>query len=176
MRQAMLAMVLFALALAGCGKPAPKVVATPPKKDAETILYEMIREGSFQMNAAANGLQEALKTADSLSRSLTGEAKTRMIEAATLINDAGEAISEAGAEPPTLEAVRKDFAKHDDRRLKAIAAANQASMRLELAGKHLAAVGKGAQIEQLKEVVGLAQDDVEGGIEALGGTVEITSP
>lgn len=168
--------VLLLVSVAGCSKPAPKPAPQQPAvaTDPDSKLYEALREGAFRLNAASSSLGQALKSSlGILKQQKPGtEIFARLDEVVSLVDEAGEAVSEHSASPPDAPTVKQKFAAFDDRRLAAIQASNDALRRLDLAQKHLSLAPKSKALDELGDVIELAQDEIEGAVVAFGGVVE----
>ena len=101
-----------------------------------------------------------------------------MIDAAEFIDSAGEGVAEFGDDPPSKSEIEKSFGTYDEKRLKAIEAANDALHDLREALGILESLSGGENAEvvrialQVKSLLAVAIDDVWGAIEAFGGEPE----
>jgi hypothetical protein len=164
--------------------PPPKITHVeqklPPSVKPEEQLYEQLRSGSFQLDAAAGSIEDTLEAAKSAHKALAkyAEAASAMQDVIEYLDSAGEGVAEFGDGTPNKEDVAKNFAASDDKRLKAIEAANDALHDLRealgilesLSGSENDTVAKKAL--SVKALVAVAIDDVWGAIEAFGGEPE----
>ncbi|HZH97966.1 MAG TPA: hypothetical protein VEX38_03270 [Fimbriimonadaceae bacterium] len=181
-------LVLGAWGCRGEGPSKPQVATTPPPKasrpaDPDQALYEQLRSASFQFGVVATSLEEALVSAQKLFQApdLPRPVKEKLADAIAALDDLGGSATELADAHPTLEAVRKDFAKYDEKRLSAIAEATEMLSDLEDALHTVDTAGDG-QDEELRTALGgiegliqVALDDLRGAIEAAGGTLPGTS-
>src|SRR5580698_1184853 len=103
------------LVVCGCGAR-PEVTTGPqavPKpsapKDPERALYEKVRSGAYQINAAIDSIEEVRKTTKDLAAHELGQTHEALMSIAKSVSDAGETIADYGADPPTFEQFQKDF-------------------------------------------------------------------
>lgn len=162
-------------------KPTPTASNTggeDPTVSPEKRLYEQLRSGMFQMGAAAGSIEEALSAARDAAAQLKGDLKGAMEDAIESIDAAGAGVAEYAADPPEEAEVAKDFATWDERRLKAVEAANDAMHDLREAAGLLADADEtnpgpaGQPARDVRALVLVALDDLWGAIEAFGGTPE----
>ncbi len=180
-----LVIALLAIMGFGCGRspavnasasPPPKVTA-PPATD-EKALYEGVRSGYFQLSGVQATLEQAVGEVTGLSTK--GDANL-----ASVVTDLREALDSAGAgiadytdEPPPFAEFSKDFAAQDEKRIRAIDAANDALHELEDASGLVSDLlgeskyAKNASLGDLADVIQLAIDDLTEAINSLGGKVE----
>lgn len=169
--------LVLLLLVGGCSKAPPKAIVeqpAPAATDPDTKLYGALREGAFRLNAASSSLGQALKSSlGILKQQRSGtELFERLDEVVSLVDEAGEAVSEHSAAPPAVDAIKQKFSAYDDKRLAAITASNDALRRLDLAQKHLASTPSSKALAELGDVIELAQDEIEGAVIAFGGKVE----
>lgn len=183
--------VIAAMLIAAIGCSGPKPAATvvtnedkpvevagsatvvPPVDDADR-LYQQLRAGAYQLNAAL----DAMETALAANRKLAGKAG----DVGAAAKDIEEILNSAGStagdytEPPTLEQVRKEFAAQDDYRLKAVDDLNDARLEvIEAAGSVDSLLDGGggpdaADLNALADAIDEVVDVLKAAIEALGGT------
>lgn len=186
MKNVLLIVTSFGIVLGvlGCNRAANPPVYQPPVETSysaeptnpDEALATQLREGSVQMSASLESLESALQEAKRVSKHLSGEGKEAMLDIVDLLNDAGSTIGDASGEPPTLEAIRADFATNDDLRKKAISDGNEAYRSLEQAMGTLQSLETGVEgLDTLGNLITLTMDDLGDGIEAYGGQVETES-
>jgi post-segregation antitoxin (ccd killing protein) len=178
------------LPAAGCGaksNAAPADASPPsarkdtaPSPSAEDRLYEQLRSGAFQMSAAAASAEETLVAAREAARRLSKNSEERegMLDVVDFVDSAGAAIAEHVEDPPARERVAAEFGAFDEKRLKAVAAGNEAlrDLREALGVLEGLASGEDAKVAQLalevKSLLAVALDDLWGAVEAYGGEPE----
>lgn len=190
-----LCLSLFSLALllgcgSGCGSPA-KSSARPDGADTavsaaaqspDELLYEQLRSGAFQLNAATSSIEETLAAAKAAVRKLpkNSDAREGMLDVVDYIDSAGSGIGDFSEDPPSKEEVSKDFGTFDEKRLKAVSAASDALRDLREALGVLETMAEDASAPVVKTVLGVRSllavsiDDLWSAIEALGGQPEGT--
>jgi hypothetical protein len=178
------------LAIAGAGCSAAKSAApggqpasaesAQAEPSAEELLRQQLRSGRFQLNAAAGSIEQtylaAKEAADSYKR--VRDVHEGFLDVVDYVDSAGAEVSDHIEEPPTLEDITKDFATYDERRLKAVQAANDALKDLRealgvlegLSDSPQEAVARSAL--SVKSLLAVAIDDLWGAVEALGGEPE----
>lgn len=183
MKNVLIGMSCIALLVLLCGC-APKSNGTVYQQPLETsygrepddpdkALAEQLREGSVQMSGASETVQSALLEARKAVKALEGEAKQAAQDVVDLLDDAGESVADASADPPSEADVKKDFVAADDERKKRIASGNDAFRSLETALGTLEGLeSQVSGLSALKETVTLAMDDLADAVEAYGGKVE----
>lgn len=176
----------------GCGGPEPAPSAAPGSggKTSETgaapanpekALREQLRSGLFQLDACAASVEEALVAARGASKRASGEAQQGLLDVIDMLDSAGGTVADHLGESPGEDQVKVDYTGQDERRIRAIAAANDAHTELGeaagLAGSlvEVATPPVRAEIEELVNLIEVAVEDARGAVEALGGTVEAPS-
>jgi hypothetical protein len=168
----------------GCGKgpnaeieaPSPPTTFAVGPKNPEAALLEQLRSGSVQLAAAAETVQEALDKAKATKDAVVGAELEALLAAIDLIDSAGQGLALAAAEPPHEAQVAAAFAKWDDDRKTRIQAANDAYYELkEALGLIESQEPNYAGLAPVADIVSLAMKDVEDGIKALGGKIEVPS-
>jgi len=174
----------------GCGSPtesrsrpdgADKAISATVQSPDE-LLYEQLRSGAFQLNAAASSIEETLAAAKTASTRLPkkSNASEGMLDVVDYIDSAGSVIGDFAEDPPSKDEVAKDFAAFDEKRLKAVSAASDALRDLREALGLLETMAEDANGSVVKAVLGVrsllavAIDDLWSAIEALGGQPEAT--
>jgi hypothetical protein len=180
--------VIAAMLVAGCGKPAEtppadtraRAAGTSPAESpgsAEQVVFDQLSGGAFQASAALdlietarNGLVELLGVAKSPIREGLEDARD-------LIDSAGQTLADEIEKPDNVETVKNDFAAFDERRLKAIEAANDARHELEEALGIVQSLSEAGQLSQnsLDPIVDALQSAIEASGDMateLGGKVE----
>lgn len=165
----------------GCGPKKSDTVYEPPSETSysaeptnpDEAVATQLREGSVQMAAASDSLASALQEAKRVSSSLKGDAHEAAQDIVDFLDDAGESIAEAAADPPSEAEVKKDFASADDLRKKRIQDGNEAYKSIEQALGTLEGLRAGIDgLQTLGDLITLTLDDLGDAIEALGGKVE----
>jgi hypothetical protein len=177
---------LCSVGLVGCRGEGPKaepaVKSNPPPErptDPDSALYEQIRAASFQFGVVASSLEEALVTAQKLfqSSSFSAEEKAKLADVIAALDDNGGNVTELADTPPTLEMVKKDFAKYDERRLNMIAQAEDMMDDLTEALHTVDALAEGQDegtrhaLSGIEGLIQAALDDLAAAIESAGGKV-----
>lgn len=180
-------MTFLALALAawfaiGCGHAlAPQAVRAAPSKaappDPEATLYANMRTANNDIDVALQDLEDGMKKAKSMAPSAGGQAKTALNNVASLLNSAGEGLSDYDDVPATLDDFKKDFAAQDENRLKGIDAAVGSLQQVDAAADILDDLSANVPADR-KEALGEisddsdeAIDDLRAAIKLMGGTV-----
>jgi hypothetical protein len=123
--------LLACLALSGCSKAgsqsadAQVVKKAAAPVDPDRALYDQVRSGAYQISSAVDAIEAVRKTARDMASQQQGATQKALSAIATSLDDAGKALADFGDDPPAFEEFKKNFAAQDDRRLKAIDAANQ---------------------------------------------------
>lgn len=178
---AKLACGLLVLGAIACSQKKDDTVLQPPSDTSfnaepanpDEALATQLSEGSVQMAGASESLQSALKEAKRVAASLKGEAHEGAQDIVDFLDDAGEAVAEAAADPPTKEDIKKDFAASDDSRKKRIQDGNDAYRSMEQSLGTLESLRSGVDgLETLGDLITLAMDDLGDAIEAYGGVIE----
>ncbi|MBS1713273.1 MAG: hypothetical protein JST30_02930 [Armatimonadetes bacterium] len=182
MRNVLPVVVFAGLALvAGCGPKDKGVVYRAPDDasysaapdDPDTELADQLRRGAVQMTGASESIEAALVAAREYLKQADGDLASAAQDLVDFLDSAGESVSEAAGDPPTVDDVKKDFVKTDDERKKRIETGNDAFRDLEQAlGVVTALQDQVAGLEKLHDLVTLAMDDTGDAVEAFGGTVE----
>jgi hypothetical protein len=171
---------MFLVVAAGCGDRGgvDPVKSEAPAPDPDSVLHQQLRAGSFQIRVATGTLTEALDA--------TRKARVEAVHHAELLqtldefrlvlNEIGASLAQFTEPPPSLEAVRQEFAKYDERRLAAIREANDSHYELfEIAVILEGLIETLPQQPWLPDILNLVRvaiDDLEGAITAMGGEVE----
>lgn len=175
------ALVALAALSAGCRGKEPAIEYTPPgtvrhgpePSDPDAALYEQLRAGSVQMDAAASTLAEARSAAAKLKGTLGGEAEEALAAILETLDGVGSVLTDLAAPPPGLEQVRARFAESDDARKRAIADGNDAYFELgEALGASRSLEEQYPDFIKLSDLLSIAQGDVAEAVEAFGGRVE----
>ena len=188
MKRALGAMI-FLVAL-GCGAkdatsteppPNPSMSTATPPKDEATTLQEQIRAGAYQIDAAMGALERAMNLVRPLAKENAPALKEPLANIAEMLDSAGATIMDFN-DAPSLDAVRSDFKKHDDHRLKAIEEANDARREIDEARGIVAdLLQSGAPVEaktklqEIQDAIEEALDGLEEGIQSFGGQVDVPS-
>jgi len=100
-----------------------------------------------------------------------------LLDVVDMIDACGESLADYSEEPPAADKIKADFAVFDDRRLKAIEAANDSLMDLREALGIIDGMiddFHGSELVKADDLRGLlrsAMDDVEGTVTGYGGKV-----
>ncbi|MEQ1821231.1 MAG: hypothetical protein ABL949_01855 [Fimbriimonadaceae bacterium] len=164
------------IALLGCGKSAgvPES-STKASPSPEQLVYEQLRSGSIQLDAASQILAEALEVANSK----TMPKDEALGELRDLVDGAGASIADFVEPPKDLQEVQAKFAEFDDTRLKSVEAANDAihatADALEIAEvlREDPANEKNADLHDLADLLAEAKQNLRDAIITLGGKVEV---
>lgn len=170
------AWVPLVLILAGCGSDGGnKPAATQSADDGltqpvEQDLAGQIRSGLVQIEASADSVSEAHREVVAKRDAATGEVASALGEVADLVDSAGAGLVELVAEPPDPADVRSKPTKYESERKRLIAAVEDCLYDLrEAVGILESLVENQANLAELRDLVGLARDDVAEALEALGG-------
>ena len=178
-------LICLGAALVGCSKAesAPRPGATagvpPPEtpKDPSEALYEQLRSGAYQINAAMDAMERALRDCREASIGLGKGSKNAAADVVDVLDSAGSTIGDY-LNAPELDEVRNDFTTNDERRLKAIEDLNDARREV-LEGQGIADPMASddpdpkvrAIFDRIAEDITEVIEAIEGAIEALGGSV-----
>lgn len=191
-----LGIALFFLAIAsigGCGsgsgapsdppagKPPASEEADPPATP-EAQLYEQLRAGAVQLDLAQVAITEAYSHANTIrdDRKLDMAIQEGAADVSELLDSAGAQLADFTEPPPDEATVTRSFGESDDRRLKAIEAANDALHELNDALGLVQSLLDSAdevlrpRLDVLFETIRGAIEEVTSAIGALGGEVEKT--
>lgn len=186
--------ILFLLGVAsfaGCGSgsvasgdPAePKTAASAPSDPPVTPegrLYEQLRAGAVQLDLAQVAITEAYSHANTIrdDRKLDMAVQEGAADVSELLDSAGAQLGDFSEPPPDEATVAKSFGEHDDRRLKAIEAANDALHDLRDARGLVRSLLDGSdetlrpRFDVLFETIRGAIEEVASAIAVMGGEVE----
>jgi predicted outer membrane protein len=178
------AVVVFAL---GCAQKSPEggsppndapATSTSAPKDASAALYEQLRAGAYQVDAAMGAMERAMNEVRPLAQDKPEETKEALQTVADLLDSAGATVVEFN-DAPTEKAVKADFSGNDERRLKAIEETNDARQDVDTARGYVTDLLASeppqdvrAKLEEIDDAIEEALDALEAAIEALGGKVE----
>lgn len=146
-----------------------------PRDDSER-LFQQLRAGSFQVDAALNAMENTLQSCKSTTIKSV-EARQAAADVSDFLDSAGSTVGDY-LNAPTLDEVRRDFAGNDERRLKAIEDLNDARREVLEAQGIADPVASDDPDAAVREVFtgigdGIAEviDALEGAIDAFGGSV-----
>jgi hypothetical protein len=94
--------------------------------DPDQTLYDEVRSGAYQISAAVDAIEGVRKTSRDIALHQSGKTQKTLLSVADILDDAGKALADYGEDPPPFAQFKQNFAAQDDRRLKAIDAANEA--------------------------------------------------
>ncbi len=145
----------------------------------EGKLHDQLSSGSFQAEASVSSITVAFGTAELLSKSLKqGEASVAVLDVVEVLNFCGKSMTELIDDSPEVAEIKKNFAKFDDQRIKAVEVANDCLHDLDEANGILDSLKPDLNGDALGDLTLLqtqiaeAMDDVIGTIEGYGGKVE----
>lgn len=164
----------------GCGQraidppalTAKVAVKVGPPADPERALFEQVRSGTYQINAAMDSIEEARKTAKEMAARETGQTQHALLTIASNLDDAGGTLSDFADDPPPIEKFKSDFATQDDRRLKAIDGANDALDAVHDAQDLVEALLKSNPPEPEKTQLSEADSALDGCVEAVEDAIK----
>lgn len=163
----MRALTLLLLAVVGCGAGGPAEVDSPEAAKQERSLHARLREGAYQLGLAQDALSEAIGALPEGSA-----AREAVEEVKGFLDSAGSSIAEF-VEVPDEATVEADFAAHDEMRLKAIEAANDALHETAEAQGILRSMAEdGLPVSDALDKLDAAVAALAGAVEAFGGDVE----
>lgn len=151
----------------------PQVKVDPTKP--EDTLYEQLRSGSFQVGGVIETVEAALEKLREVKPGKDAELKGVVGEVKDALDAAGAALADYDEEPPPRKDVDARFAELDDKRIKAIDAANNALHDLAEAEGVAEEVGGSKSVGALTDVADLllvAIQDLQDAITTLGGKIE----
>lgn len=168
------------LAFAGCGN------GTEPESEGNGFegigsvedLEVAHRSGMVQLEGASARLTEAYDEARRIQRELDpsqfeegeNEALQEIID---YIDSAAGGLAEAAYDPPTQVQIRGDAARYDELRLSTIQAANDAHFEVSSAYEIATGIAvTNPEYEELSFRLMMALQDIQGVVEALGGSLE----
>ena len=164
------------VALLGCGPRTPESPAAPPP---EAKAYEDYRAGLYSLNAAQQSLAEALSASQKLHAGLPqgSEVEAGLQDIVYGVDSAGNTIADHAVDPPTQAEFDTDFSRHDDARLKAIEAINDALHDLReangVAGDMAGRIsGMQSVLQDLSDLMDVAEQDLLSALRSLGGNDE----
>ncbi len=117
--------------MAGAADIPKQVKKLGPPTDPDKALYEQVRSGNYQINAAIDSIEEARKTAKQMAGREKGDTQHALQTIAGFLDKAGSNLADFADEPPSFEEFKADFKAQDENRLKAI---DQATKSLDLLG------------------------------------------
>ena len=172
------------LLICGCGheqsKPTAIAKPTTPAAPADPVqaLYDKVRSGSYQISTAIDSIEEVRKATKEIASREQGNTHQALMTITGQLDEAGKALADYGVDPPTFDEFKKDFATQDDRRLKAIDAANEALDDLRDAQDLLGDLldshppePEGTQLDQADSSLEECVQGVEDAIQSMGGKV-----
>ncbi|CAN5722515.1 hypothetical protein BH11ARM2_BH11ARM2_32900 [soil metagenome] len=115
--------------LSACGSPEPEAPVAAKTSTPEERLYEALRAGTYQANAALEAIRDADERTKPLSKETEGEAKDAMLDLLDDLDASGRFLADHVEEPDRAK-VAKDFGTADDERLDAIEDLGKAKEKL----------------------------------------------
>lgn len=175
--------VLATFVVAGCksSKGTAETTAEPGKtavaQNPEQALYEQVRSGNYQINAALDAVETARTEIRPLLADAGGDAKDALQAVSEILDNTGSTLSDFSDAPPSFEEFKKDFASQDEDRIDSIDACSQALVRMregegiisDMADSAPASV-KG-KLDTLDDHLLDITDSLEEAIKAMGGKV-----
>jgi hypothetical protein len=168
----------------GCGHSTPavpqavKTTSAPvPAADKETQLFQNMRTASNDIDVSLEDLEDGMKRSKALGAVAGGDAARALANVTSLLNTAGEALSDYDDVPATLEDFKADFAANDEKRLKSIDATVSALQAVGSASDVLGDLSETVPAERKADLTEIANDTDEAGddlreaIRLLGGKV-----
>lgn len=141
---------------------------TPEAKTAAAL-----RAGAVSLGGLLETLEEVQTALDKVREGATPELKDGLDEIEEMMASAADAAAEYKTDAPDAAAVKADFAKFDDQRLKAITELNDALVDLRSARGTAESIAEELEtVRSLADILGLAVTDLEDAIKAFGGTPE----
>ena len=175
----------FSVVISGCAHQDAKPIASPkqtaPSAPADPVqaLYDKVRSGSYQISTAIDSIEEVRKAAKEIASKETGNTRQALLTISGQLDEAGKVLADYGVDPVAYEEFKKDFAGQDDRRLKAIDAANEALDDLRDAQDLLGDLldshppePEGTQLDNADSSLEECVQTVEDSVRALGGKVK----
>lgn len=174
--------MLTGLALAGC-QSGPKGLEGPNEdapKTPESMLADQLTKGSSWLRSASESLAEILADAKAMQAKAKPDEKDGLQELIDWVDSAGDAAAEyavapeASADKAAWEAdIAANFTKHDDARLEAITALNDALVDLGSAFGIAESLSEAnSAYAELPGMIDVARGEFRSAIEDLGGKVE----
>jgi hypothetical protein len=148
-------------------------VKIDPAKPEDT-LYQQLRAGALQIAGVIETLDAAVVKLDEVNPGKDAEFRAALHELKESIDAAGAELADH-IEEPNRERLGKVFPEYDEKRIRAIAAANDALHEVSEASgiaSDLASEKKNSVLNDVADLLELAIEDLRGSIEALGGKVE----
>jgi hypothetical protein len=173
------------LAVSGCGSkrspagsPTIPTVAAPKPVDPEKALYEEVRDGTYQVQAALDSLDSANDQAQKLSKVAGGTAARGFKDLLKKLSTAGRDLSDYSEDPPSFEDFKQDLSNQDEFRLNAIDSANDALGELADAQDIVDMLLAGAppdvkpQVQKLQDTLDETVDATESSVTSFGGKLD----
>ncbi len=175
------------LAIGACSHPHSEVsesslpttpTRTPITVDSPRALYEQCRSGAVHLAGASETIEEALALAKKIARTAPKAMKEALGDAETMIDSAGAGIADFVTEPPSFEQFQKSIVAQDEKRLKAVQAANDGLHDLDEARGIVESISEDAkgplktQVTSLTSMFDVCVQDLEDAIGSLGGKIE----
>ena len=174
----LLPLLVVAIASLGCNSSAPQTPARlEPVKPSGTHadLYDKLHSGHFQIDAALDSIEEALKEARA-TKPTSADVKQSLDDIMDSIDSAGNALGDEVGEEPHRDQVEKDLAKSEARRVNLCALVNDSLHDLRDARgivDSLADSNGAGPLEPVGLKIDVAMEDLRGALEALGGKEEV---
>jgi hypothetical protein len=146
------------------------MLSTPDK------LYDAVHSGNFQVGAAVDSIEVALKQARELKKTMPKAIVPGLEEVAAQLDSVGADLAEHAGEPPTSEDVKADPDKFEKERLAALQDLEDAKNALTEAASQLESMMENQpdevfeKLDSLTRLIEAALDDVAGAIAAYSGT------
>jgi len=171
------------VAVFGCSKAGSQITEPATAKprtpvNPEKALYDQVSSGAYQISAAIDSIEAVRKTAREIASREKGNTQKALFAISASLDDAGKALADYGDDPPPFEEFKKNFAAQDDRRLKAISAANQSLSDLGDAQDTLSDLldshppePESTELNNADSALDDCVQAVEGAVKAMGGRV-----
>jgi hypothetical protein len=174
----LLPFLAVAVAAFGCNSSTPPPHAKadsdkPATKHAD--LYDKLHSGHFQIDAALDSIEDALKEARA-TKPKSADVKQSLDDIMDSIDSAGNALGDEVGEEPHRDQVEKDLAKSEARRVNLCALVNDSLHDLRDARGIVDSLADSNGVGPLEPIgvkIDVAMEDLRGALEALGGKEEV---
>lgn len=149
------------------------VVKVDPNKPDDT-LFQQLRAGAFQLSGVIETLDAVVEKLKEVKPGNDATLKSGLSELTESVDAAGAALADYTDEPDRQRLTKK-FPEYDERRIRAIDAANDALHDLDEAAGLATDLAADKNVESLNDIadlLDLAMADIKEAIVSLGGKVE----